>query len=106
MLSELIQRNKMRKDISLVNILIISIVFGILIIYITYRLFHLKLIAAFTLGLLFSYGLLNMIYPLSYLMYQKDTVIIGVYIIIEILVPIYIFLYLFYLLITNHRRKD
>ena len=70
----------------------------------TYRLFRLKFMPAFTIGLIVAYGLLNAMYPIGYLMYQKDSVIIGIYILIEIIVPIYILIYLFYLLITNQRR--
>lgn len=93
-------------NINLGNILIVVVTFGIIITYTTYRLFQLKLIAAFTLGLLVAYGLLNAMYPIGYLMYQKDSFVIGIYILIEIIVPIYIFIYLFYLLITNQRRTS
>lgn len=91
-------------NVNLTNILIIAVIFGFIITYATYRMFKIKLIAAFTLGLIVAYGLLNAMYPIGYLMYQKDSVVIGIYILIEIIVPIYIFLYLFYLLITNQRR--
>jgi hypothetical protein len=92
--------------VNLTNILIVAVIFGIVVAYATYRMFRLKLIAAFTLGLIVAYGLLNVMYPIGYLMYQKDSLVIGIYILIEIIVPIYIFLYLFYLLITNQRRED
>lgn len=93
-------------NVNLGNILIIVIIFGVVITYTTYKIFKLKLIAAFTLGLLVAYGLLNAMYSIGYLMYQKDSFVIGIYILIEITVPIYIFLYLFYLLITNQRRDS
>lgn len=92
--------------LNLGNILIIVIVFGVVIFYITYRIFELKLFAACTIGLVLAYGLLNAMYPIGYLMYQKDSIVIIIYILIEIIVPIYLFIILFYLLIINHRRKE
>jgi len=90
---------------NLADILIIVSIFGIIISYITYRLFKLKLYAALSIGIFLAFGLLNVMYPIGYLMYQRNSILITIYILIEIVVPIYLFVLLFYLLITNQRRE-
>lgn len=82
-------------EANLPAIMTIVILLGIIVGVISYFLFKLKVIAAFTLGLIISYITLNAFYPMRSLFYQRNSYIILTYLIIEIAIPIYLFLFLF-----------
>lgn len=76
-------------------IITIVILLGIGVSVISYHMFKLRAIAAFTLGLIISYITLNAIYPMRSLFYQRNSYIIMIYLVIEIAIPVYLFMFLF-----------
>lgn len=80
-------------DLAAVIVIVICVGFAVSVL--TYIFFRLRGIAAFTLGVIISYLLLNTIYPMGKLLYQRSSYIITVYLLIELIVPIYLFLFLF-----------
>lgn len=81
----------------------ISAATGIAIMILTYTYFRLTWLAAFTLGLFVGFMLINAMYPIGTLMYQRNSFIIALYLIIEIFVPLYLLIYLFFALINTRR---
>lgn len=91
-------------EYDLTIVILIVITTGIIIGLFTYYLFYLTWWAAFTLGLIIAYILLNIMYPIGILMYQRNSYAIVVYIAIEILVPIYFLIYLLFTLLLTRRQ--
>lgn len=87
---------------------IIAIVFflGIVVSFLSYQLFQLRLSAAITLGVIISYLFLNIMYPIGILMYERRPFVITIYIIIECVVPIYLFFYLLIQIMNSHRETE
>ena len=81
----------------------VSAATGLAIMILTYNYFRLTWLAAFTLGLFIGYILLNAMYSIVTLMYQRNSFVIALYLIIEIIVPIYLLVYLLFALINTRR---
>ncbi len=84
-------------------ILILIMIVVIIISNFAHTYFKIKLISAVTLGIIAGYIMLNIIYPIGQLMYQRNSVVIFLYLIIEIFVPLYLLLYLIIRLIFDKR---
>lgn len=84
---------------------IISIVFmlGIIIAFMSYRMFKLRFSASLCLGILVSYLFLNIMYPIGILMYERRSFVITIYLAIECIVPIYLIIYLIISIMSTHR---
>lgn len=86
-------------------VILIVFLLGIIIAFMSYQLFSLQLSASITLGIIISYFFLNVMYPIGILMYERRSFVITLYILIEIIIPIYLFLYLLFQIMKSHREK-
>lgn len=86
-------------------VILIVFLLGIIISFMSYQLFSLKLSASITLGIIISYFFLNIMYPVGVLMYERRSFVITLYMLIEIIVPIYLFLYLLFRIVNSHRKN-
>jgi hypothetical protein len=89
------------EDIDISAVLVIGVTLGIIVSYITYKYIKLRRWSALTLGLLSLYTIINLMYPIGTLMYERRSYIIVIYILIEIGIPIYLFLYFVKILLSD-----
>lgn len=91
------------ETIELSAVIIITLALWIVITYMTYYLFRLKMHAAVALGAIVSFFVLNTMYPIGVLMYERRSFVITLYLLIEFLIPLYLLFYLICLIMSAHR---
>jgi glucan phosphoethanolaminetransferase (alkaline phosphatase superfamily) len=88
-------------EIDISAALIVGVTLGIIVSYITYKYLKLRHWSALTVGLLALYAIINLMYPIGLLMYERRSYIIVIYLLIEIGIPVYLFLYFIKILLSD-----
>jgi hypothetical protein len=91
--------------IELSVVIIIAFVIWFVVTYMSYTLFRLKLHAAVALGAIVGFLLVNTMYPIGVLMYERRSFVITLYLLFEFIIPLYLLFYLICLIMTSHRRN-
>jgi len=79
------------EQINLPLVIFIAIAMGISMGVLGYTLFRFHLWSAMTLGIIVAYIIVNITYPIGNLLEEGETYVIAIYLIIEIMIPIYLF---------------
>lgn len=72
-------------------IIFIGLSTGFIVALIAYTLFRFYVWSAITLAIIVAYVIINIMYPIGELFMEKESYVIAIYLLIEIIVPIYLF---------------
>ena len=90
---------------NLAAIITIVLIVGTIIFFMNYQFFRMTFAASITVGLIVAYILLLMMYPFGSLMMQRSSLAIICYLAIVVIVPLYLLIYLFFILYQTKREE-
>lgn len=92
-------------QIHLPLVIFVAITVGIIVSVMVYYMFRFYTWSAITLGIIVAYLIVNIIYPIGNLLEERESYVIAVYLIIEIIIPIYLFTVLIVMLFAFSRHS-